>query len=127
MMGLVLDAGTLVAFDRGDREVAALVEASRRRRERVVTSSGCVAQAWRHGGPRQALLSRLLRGVDERPLEPAVSRAVGELCASAGTADVVDAHVALLAGHPDVVLTSDTDDLERLLASTGSTAAVRRC
>lgn len=126
-MGLVLDAGALIAFDRGDREVAALVEATRRRRERILTSSGCVAQAWRSGGSRQALLARLLQGVDERPLDPSASRRVGELCARATTADVIDAHTALLADGPDIVLTSDVDDLQELLMAAGSAATARRC
>lgn len=125
-MGLVLDSGGLIAFERGDREVAALVEATRRRRERIVTSSGCVAQAWRSGGSRQALLSRLLRGVDEQPLDRHVSRVVGELCASAGSSDVVDAHVAHLARDHDIVVTSDADDLQLLLDTTGSAARVQR-
>jgi hypothetical protein len=126
-MGLVLDAGALIAFDRGNRQVAALVEATRRRRERIVTSSGCVAQAWRSGGSRQALLARLLRGVDERPLDPSGSKSVGELCAKAAKADVIGAHVALLANHPDIVLTSDVDDLQELLLAAGSAATVTRC
>ena len=126
-MGLVLDAGALIAFDRGDREVASLVEATRRRRERIRTSSGCVAQAWRSGGSRQALLARLLQGVDERPLDPSGSKSVGELCAKAIAADVIDGHVALIANDPDIVVTSDVDDLQALLMAAGSAATVRRC
>ncbi len=126
-MGLVLDAGALIAFDRGDREVAALVEATRRRRERILTSSGCVAQAWRSGGSRQALLARLSHGIHERPLDPSESKSVGELCAKAAAADVIDAHVALLADDRDIVLTSDVDHLQELLMAAGSAATVKRC
>ena len=126
-MGLVLDSGGLIAFDRGDRGVAALVEATRRRRERIVTSSGCVARAWRGGGARQALLARLLRGLNEHGLGADVSRRVGEVCDDAGLRDVVDAHLALLAHDDDVVLTSDVDDVSVLIRTTGSTAEVRRC
>jgi hypothetical protein len=53
VVALILDTGGLIAFDRGDRQVAALLEVARRRRDPVITSSGCVAQAWRGGGPRQ--------------------------------------------------------------------------
>lgn len=126
-MALVLDTGGLIAFDRGDREVAALVEAARRRRDRVVTSSGCVAQAWRVGGPRQALLSRLLAGVWETGLDRRISRAIGELCGAATAANVVDAHVALLVRDDDVVLTNDVDDLRGLLRTRGVSAHLRRC
>lgn len=126
-VGLVLDAGALIAFDRGNREVAALVEATRRRREQILTSSGCVAQAGRSGGARQALLARLLQGVDERPLDPSGSRNVGALCAKAAATDIIDAHVALLANDLDIVLTSDVHDLQELLIAAGSAATVRRC
>lgn len=125
-MGLVLDTGGLIAFERGDRQVGALVEAARRRRDGVVTSSGCVAQAWR-GGARQALLARLLRGLSENALDRRVSRTAGELCGAATTTDVVDAHVALLVRDEDVVLTSDVDDIRRLLRARGVNAQVRRC
>lgn len=126
-MGLVLDTGALIAFERGDRELAALLEAARRRGEGPVTSSGCVGQLWRRGGPKQALLSRLLSGVEERGLTPEVSRMIGELCGRARRHDVVDAHVAFLARDGDVVLTSDVDDLRALLVSAGRRANVHHC
>jgi hypothetical protein len=126
-VALVLDTGGLIAFDRGNRDVAALVEATRRRREPVITSSGCVAQAWRTGGPRQTLLARLLAGVDEQALDRHASRAVGALCSASTSNDVIDAHVALLARDHDIVVTSDVDDLGRLVRAARSTATVRRC
>lgn len=125
-MGLVLDTGGLIAFERGHREVAALVEAVRRRRDRVATSSGCVAQAWRNGS-RQALLARLLDGVREDGLDPTMSRDVGVLCGTAGVSDVVDAHVASLAQDDDIVLTSDETDIRKLLRSSGCAAEVKHC
>lgn len=126
-MGLVLDSGALLAFERGDRGVAALIDAAHRRRDRIETSAGCVAQAWRGGGPRQALLARLLRGVRDDPLDGRVSRPIGTLCATAGAADVIDGHVAVLVHAGDVVLTSDVDDITALLAARGCDADVRRC
>jgi hypothetical protein len=125
-MSLVLDSGALIAFERGDRQVAALLEAARRRSDRVLSSSGCVSQSWRDGA-RQARLARLLAGVDERALNPAASRAVGALCARARLDDVVDAHVALLTHDGDVVLTSDQKDLKHLLRVHGVKADVVPC
>jgi ABC-type phosphonate transport system ATPase subunit len=125
-VGLVLDTGALIAFERGDRRVAALIEATRRRKDRVVTSSGCVAQAWRDG-TRQALLARLLTGTAEHALGPDGSRHVGELCGATATVDVVDAHVALLAADHDTVVTSDPDDLRALLRASRRAAAVLGC
>jgi len=126
-MGLVLDTGGLIAFDRGDRQVAALIEAARRRRDPVITSSGCVAQAWRAGGSRQALLARGLRGAAELGLDQRISRTTGDLCGATQTTDVVDAHLTLLTRDGDVVLTSDVDDLRRLLRSRGTRAEILHC
>jgi hypothetical protein len=99
-VGLVLDAGAMLAFASGDREVAAAVEATRRRRERVATSAGCVAQALRSGGPRQALLAR------------------------ADSTDVIAAHVAVLAGRGDIVLTSHPENLRSLIRATRSATTI---
>jgi hypothetical protein len=126
-VGLVLDTGGLIAFERGNRQVVALVEAARRRRDRVVTSSGCLAQAWRGGGSRQALLARLLGGAAEVGIDRWVSRSIGDLCGATKTTDVVDAHVALLAGDGDVVATSDVDDLRRLLRARHVEVKILRC
>lgn len=126
-MAIVADAGALIALDRGDRAVAARIDAAQRRGVQVVTSSACVAQVWRDGGGRQSRLARLLKGIDERPLDPVTSRNVGELCARAGTSDVVDAHVASLAKAGDVVLMSDDRDLTALLAAARVRALVIHC
>ena len=126
-MSLVLDTGALLAFERGDRDVAALIEIVRRRGEVPRTSSGCVAQAWRGRGARQAMLARLLRGTEEHALSPSESRRIGALLAKARLEDVVDGHVALLARHGDVVLTSDDDDLRQLLRAAGTRAVVQHC
>jgi predicted nucleic acid-binding protein len=78
--------------------------------------AGAMAQAWRNG-TRQAVLARFLRAreVQIKPLDEHLARACGELCAAAGTADIVDASVVLVAReHGDVVLSSDVDDLTRL-------------
>ncbi len=81
--------------------------------------AGVVAQAWRGGG-RQALLARALTHCDEVPLEGSLARATGLLCGRAGTADIVDASVALVAAArsqtgPTALITSDPSDLGHLL------------
>jgi hypothetical protein len=126
-VALVLDAGALIAVDRNSRDVIALLETARRRHIEVKTSSGCVAQAWRSGGPRQALLARFLLGVTECPLDESESKMVGMLCASAKTSDVVDAHVALLVHDGDVVATSDVADISTLLHRQKKRAQLVEC
>jgi hypothetical protein len=56
-----------------------------------------------------------------------MSRVTGNLCGTFKTADVVDAHVALLIRQGDVVLTSDVDDFRRLIRTRNIHAEVVRC
>jgi hypothetical protein len=124
-VGLVLDAGALVAIDRRARASGPLLRLTETASEGVVTSAAVVAQVWRNGS-RQANLARLLASIDIRPLSAAAGRRVGELLAVSRTRDVVDAHLALLVHDADVVLTSDPGDIGRLLGWLGVTAAVIR-
>lgn len=114
--GFCLDAGALIALDRGQSRVVHLLD-------RVIALGGAVeiptpviAQVWRDGS-RQARLARLLGASDVVlvGLDAEMAGAVGVLCGSVGVADVVDGHVALHARRRDLaVLTSDPDDIARL-------------
>jgi hypothetical protein len=116
-MAVILDAGALIGYERGDRAVRALLE-TQRERAPVRTSTGAVAQAWRNGA-RQVHLARLLRGVDERPLDQPAARRVGQLLGAAVTVDVIDAAVIDVATNGDEVLTSDPQDLAVLAYAAG--------
>lgn len=117
-MNLVLDAGALIGIDRDDRRTAGLVELGRRSGATLVTAAPVVAQAWR-GSARQARLARVLAMIDVRSTHLLEARAAGELLAASGTADVVDALLALLAVPGDQLLTSDPDDLRSLVGERG--------
>jgi hypothetical protein len=113
---LVLDSGALIAFERNDRTVVAIVARALERRITLVVPAGVVGQAWRDGA-RQARLSRLLGSehVEIEPLDDARARAAGQLCGVAGTSDVIDASVVLSARRTGYgVLTADVDDLRQL-------------
>jgi hypothetical protein len=114
--GLTLDAGALIAVDRGDRRIIALLQEAQKRGVRIRVPAGAVGQSWRDGA-RQALLARFLRSkeVEIVPLDEHLARAAGELCGATGTRDVIDASVVLTA-RPwrDSILTSDPGDLRRL-------------
>ena len=45
----------------------------------------------------------------------------------AGSSDVIDAHVALLASHGDLVVSSDLDDLTALIRAARTRATLQRC
>lgn len=115
---MVLDAGALIALDRNDRAMWVRLKAVHSKGELPITHGGVVGQVWR-GGPRQARLAAALSGIEVRPLDNQLGRAAGELMSTTGTADVIDAAVALLAVDGDDVLTTDLDDLEFLVAATG--------
>jgi uncharacterized protein YaiI (UPF0178 family) len=62
----------------------------------------------------------------ERALDPDTARQCGVLLARTHTSDIADAAIALLSGAGDVVITSDADDIERLVEAAGSGAQIRR-
>ena len=117
--GLTLDAGALIAFERNDRAVVAIVARAREHNIPLAAPAGVVGQVWRDGS-RQVRLARLLGSdlVDVVPLDDARARAAGQLCGVAGTHDVIDASVVLCARQRSHgVLTADADDLKRLDSS----------
>ena len=122
-MTLVLDTGALLAFDRGDRTVRALLERAVRTGVDVVTTTGAVAQAWR-GGDCQARLALLLMGTLEVELTRQRSRSIGVLLGESGARDVVDASIVDAARDGDEILTSDPDDIVLLAHSSGKTLVI---
>jgi hypothetical protein len=70
MAALVLDTGALIALDRGDRKLGALLALAVRDGHEVLTSSACVAQVWRDPS-RQTRFTRALGGILEWPLNAA--------------------------------------------------------
>jgi hypothetical protein len=114
--GITLDAGALIALDRGDKRLIALLDRSLARRLKFRVPSGVVGQAWRDGRV-QVTLARFLRidEVEVIPLDDQLARACGELCAATHTADIIDASVVILARERgDYIVTSDPQDLRRL-------------
>jgi hypothetical protein len=120
----VLDAGALVAVDRRDRMIGAQLRVLQQQGTPIRVSSAVVGQVWRDGR-KQANLARVLAGVGIEALGKDDGRRIGELLAVAAATDVVDAHVALMAAHADLVLTSDPGDIRRLLQARGVSARVR--
>jgi hypothetical protein len=116
---IVFDTGALLALERDDRAMWTRLREAVKADIPVIVPVGAVAQAWR-GGPRQARLARALADLDHASFDD-VALAAGELCGKSGTADVVDASVALVAAQPGVthLYTSDSEDLVLLLRAAG--------
>ena len=116
MSGLTLDTGALIAFERNDRKVVALLARALEHSYSLAIPAGVVAQTWRDGR-RQARLARLL-GSDEveiEALDDQRAREAGQLCGVRRSADIVDASAVLCArrrGHR--LVTSDPTDMRKL-------------
>lgn len=116
MPGVTLDAGGLIALDRDDRRVVALLARAAEVQATVTVPAGALAQAIRRPD-RQVRLTRLVRQPNAVvvPLDRVDATQVGRLLAATRTADVVDAHVVICARRSgQQVVTSDPDDLRRL-------------
>jgi hypothetical protein len=113
---VVLDAGALIAFERANARMRALVREALKAGARLVIPAGALGQVWR-GAARQAPLRALVKGPTTvvPVLDQVLAEAAGVLCGRAGTSDVIDASVVLVARRERaVVVTGDVDDLRRL-------------
>lgn len=114
--GIVLDAGALIALDRGDKRMIALLNRALDQGRTFRVPAGVVGQAWRDGRV-QVALARFLRSeeVEIVALDGQFARSCGELCAATNSPDVIDASVVILARERrDPIVTSDPNDLRRL-------------
>lgn len=123
MNRVVYDAGLLVAADRSDRRTWA---AHRLRLElgfMPLVPAPVVAQVSRSAN--QAQLRRFLASCAIVPFEERDAHEVGKLLARSRTSDVVDAFVVTTALQwRAVILTSDVDDIERLVSASGRNVRV---
>lgn len=116
MNGLTLDAGALIAFDRNERSLVALLARAVEHGYSFAVPAGALAQSWRNGR-RQARLARflgssevLVEGLDDQR-----AREAGQLCGVTKTRDVIDASVVLCARRRGYrLVTSDPDDMRAL-------------
>jgi hypothetical protein len=121
----IYDSGALIAI--GDRRDPAASERHSRRIGsglKILVPTVVAAQVLRKPAT-QAPLMLALRGCALIPFTTSHHVPVGELLAASGTADVVDAFVALLAAREQAsVVSSDPDDIGRLLSCLGVRRAI---
>jgi predicted nucleic acid-binding protein len=117
---LVLDSEGLSKLAAGDPRSRAHLEAARLRRARVSVSAITLTEVLR-GGSRDASVHRVLARLTVLPVTPELARSAGELLGATGMSghrsavDAVVAVTALQQARPVVLLTSDPDDLNRLV------------
>ena len=124
MTSVVYDAAVLVAADRNDRRAWAEHKARLELGAIPLVPALVVAQVSR--SPRQVQLRRFLTGCRIVPFGESEAHEAGRLLGVTRTADVVDAAVVLAAlrNSAAVILTSDTDDMERLVMASGREVTV---
>jgi hypothetical protein len=119
--GIVLDAGALIALDRGDKRMIALLHRALAQGRTFRVPAGVVGQAWRDGRI-QVTLARFLQSeeVEIVPLDEQLARTCGELCGAVDSADIIDASVVILARQRrDPIVTNGPNDLRRLDPAAG--------
>ena len=114
--GITLDAGALIALDRGDKRMVALLREAAHEGYCFRVPSSVLGQAWRNRR-FQVRLARFLSAetVEVVPLDEQLARACGELCGATHTSDIGDASVVIVARQRhNIIVTSDPHDLRRL-------------
>jgi predicted nucleic acid-binding protein len=123
MRSFVYDAAVLVAADRNERRAWAEHKARLELGVIPLVPAPVVAQVSR--SPQQAQLRRFLTGCVVVPLGESEAHEAGRLLGITRTADVVDAVVVTVAlRQKAIILTSDPDDMERLVRASGREVTV---
>ena len=123
MSEVVYDAAVLVAADRNERRTWAEHKARLEFGVVPLVPTPVVAQVSR--SPRQAHLRRFLAGCEIVPLGESEAHEAGRLLGMTRTTDVVDAVVVATAVRRNaVILTSDLQDIKRLVNAAGYETAV---
>lgn len=113
--GLTLDAGALIAYERGDLEIRRVLRLAFNRGTTTTIPAVVLAEVWR-GDRKDVPVARLLTWCRIEPLDEQRARAAGALRRSTAGAGAVDACVAVgVRERGDAVATSDPDDMRRLL------------
>ena len=113
--GVTLDAGAIIAYEKHDRRMWALFKAAIENDATISVATAVVAQVHRGNSP---LVSRMLSACDIETLTLERAQRAGLLLAASRTSDIADAIVvAGAAERRDSILTSDREDIERLVAA----------
>jgi predicted nucleic acid-binding protein len=114
---LILDAGAVIGWSRGDARTRAVLRQALARHLELRVPVVVLAETLR-GGPRDAPVNRVLKAVGTAPTAPVTGQDAGRLLGRTGGSNTADALVAAeaLAIPGSTILTSDPDDLQALLA-----------
>ena len=115
MAGLTLDAGALIAYERGQERIRKILAVSYGRGFVPTIPAVAVAEVWR-GDAKDARVARLLKASSIEILDERIARAAGSLRRTTRGAYAIDACIAVgVRRRGDAIATSDPDDMRALL------------
>jgi hypothetical protein len=113
--GLTLDAGALIAYERGNERIREILTVAYARGLVPTIPAIALAEVWR-GDAKDARVARLLKASSIEPVDQQLARAAGSLRRSAPGSGTVDACIAVgVRRRLDAIATSDPDDMRILL------------
>lgn len=117
MAGLTLDAGALIAYERGDERIREILSVGYRRGLVPTIPAIALAEVWR-GDAKDARVARLLKSCSIEVVDERLARTAGALCRSTAGAETIDSCIAAgVRRRGDAIATSDPKDMRVLLGA----------
>jgi predicted nucleic acid-binding protein len=117
MAGLTLDAGALIAYQRGQARMREILRVAFDRGVVPTVPAVALAEVWT-GDAQDARIARLLKACSVEPLSELLARAAGALRRETPGAGTVHACIACgVRQRGDAIATSDPGDMRDLLGS----------
>jgi predicted nucleic acid-binding protein len=115
--GLTLDAGALIAYERGQQRIRKILAVGYERGFVPTIPAIALAEVWR-GDSKDARIARLLKACSIEIVDEKLARAAGSLRRATPGANAVDACIAVgVRRRGDAIATSDPNDMQALLGN----------
>jgi predicted nucleic acid-binding protein len=113
--GLTLDAGALIAYERGDERMRAILEVAYERGLVPTIPVIALSEVWR-GDAKDARVARLMKACSIEVVDEQLARAAGSLRRKTRKGSAIDACIAVgVRRRRDALATSDPRDMRALL------------
>lgn len=123
MAGLTLDAGALIAYERGGERIRETLTLAYARGVVPTIPAIALAEVWR--GAKDARVARLLKVCSIELIDEQLARAAGSLRRATAGSDAIDACIAVgVRRRGDAIATSDPRDMRALLGRDSTILAV---
>lgn len=115
MAGLTLDAGALIAYERGNERIRAILTLAYARGLVPTIPAIALAEVWR-GDAKDARVAHLLKACSIETVDERLARATGRLRRRTQGSSTIDACIAVgVRRRRDALATSDPNDMRTLL------------